>query len=903
MACGGGQPGGGEQSVLPVPEVEPESYDPHPLTPSILRDTALVGDDARYTRPYVPGVRTTMDGRVGIRVQGGPPGPEFLATSFSFYLLAPEKVTEPIMNGPAGAQILASATSFDVEFPPAFEDGVAILGHHTICDPTQEFAVEGERPNPYACGPDGENDCYDIHVISSTGPFTSAQMWGTPVTVEVENPKTPDARIVRAELGEPVMGFEIPLSSEWTEPAVTIDGRLLTGRTGNFPRKWTHPETGELFERPYDLQYSVLPDDTEPCDVTGWIDFHPLSHAPYDPMMVGRYGIAAYPFRDTEGNPIPDGEDMGGSYPWVDREGNNVFMTGMHGRLIEQSATEYPRRCVQEGCEELDEKDDWNRGFSVAGLWTHGKFVHLDGLINNVDWAVGVAPQSHYLVDLYKTLEGEPTEVRVGGGRFIDANIIGEGPYPPEYPHNANVLDSLQNLLTQFATTTPVTPRDVVWHMSNGVGTDKIAFDDLLDPAALIVSNMQPSITQLYTDTGESMGIPKNWNGQVRELTSQVAFVADYVLDPEAHEDIHLQNGATSLTLNVPAFGVVRAGTGRTEPVALGGVQGRGFFLSGDNAIRYALPPQAADVLEQDRYVGVFIESRSNEGAARSLFAFPDGSELWLVEDSQVFYRAGDVTVRGVNLPERSHTRGWMHLGLLVANQGKSITLFVDGFAFDRFDSARSLFGVGEGDFIVGQTERRASVRGWIDELVVLVHGVSPEVACNHARGTLVRLEGEGEWAAVAERFPTWAHAGVAAAAGEAEGARYACYHDYSDDFVAHLGNIPSGAVSMREAITFPEGPLRVGAPRPDSSQNAFCLTCHTADSKGGLSLAALEFRPDVNAEDDPRRQPMQPPRRVFGNIPAGWIAAGKGAGSPAEPLTAPPEGLVIDHWVLPQAE
>lgn len=453
----------------------------HPETPSILRDVALIDDDVRFTRPYVPGHRTTMDGRVAVRVQGGPPGTDLQAKHLSFYLFSPERLDAPILAGPAGATILAEPESFDVVFPPALADGLDRLGHHAICDATTAFPTADERPNPYLCGPDGTHDCYDVTVISTTSPGTYAQLWGTPVTVEVADPKTASAHIVDVVLGEPVKGVTIPFANDWTEPAVTRDGRLLTGRWGRFLRSWTNPETGEKLSRPYDLAYAQLPDDAAPCDVTGWTTFHPMSHAPYDPRMKGRYGLAAYPFRDTEGQPIPDGEDMGGTYPWVDREGNNVFMTGVHGTIREQSETAWPRRCVHEGCESYRENVDWDRGFMVAGLWTHGKLVHLDGMINHLDWAVGVTPAAHWEVDMFHDAAGAPVPVRVGAGRFIDAVRYAGGPYPDGYTHNANVLDSLQNVVNQHPDAFPIIPRDVVWVMSNGVATDEIVFDDLLD--------------------------------------------------------------------------------------------------------------------------------------------------------------------------------------------------------------------------------------------------------------------------------------------------------------------------------------------------------------------------------------------------------------------------------------
>ena len=71
-------------------------------------------------------------------------------------------------------------------------------------------------------------------------------------------------------------------------------------------------------------------------------------------------------------------------------------------------------------------------------------------------------------------------------------------------------------------------------------------------------------------------------------------------------------------------------------------------------------------------------------------------------------------------------------------------------------------------------------------------------------------------------------------------------------------------------------------------------------DGQGGLTLEALAYDSDTLAEDDLRRQPSQPPRRVFGNIPAGWIPAGHGPGSPTTASQTPAEGQLIDCWVLP---
>jgi hypothetical protein len=882
--------------TVETPPVAPDTtaYDPNPEVPAVLRDVAMIDDDVAFTHPYVPAHRTSIDGRVALRVQGAPPGTQRIRENLSFFLFQPERLDAPIMAGPTGAQILGDAEPFDIPFPPALDADVTRLGHHAVCDPDPETLGPDDRANPYLCGPDDRHDCYDLVIVSSTSTTgTSAQMWGTPVTVEVSRPKTRDASIVDVRMGEPVAGASVPFMSEFTEPAVSSDGRLLTGRLGRFPRAWTHPETGERFIRPYDLTYAMLPDDAEPCDITGWTVFNPMSHAPYDPQLKGRYGIAEYPFRDSEGQLIPDGEDMGGTYPWVDREANNVFMAGVHGRLVEQSETKFPRRCVHEGCETYRENTDWDRGFLVAGSWTHGKFVHLDGLINNQDWAVGVTPESHWWVDLYTDAAGQPFPIRFGSGRYIDRIRNAGGPYPPGYTHNANIVDSLQQLANHRIEAEPVTPRDVVWIMSNGVASDEVVFDDFMDPNAFIVANMQASVTQNYDEEGQSQAVPIHNNGEVRFFEGS-PLVSPYHLDPDAEADIHLQNAATSLGWNVPAYGHIDAGTARIEPVALGGIKGKGLWLSGDAAVRFDVPAQDRAIRAADWYVGLFVDPRGD--GARDLMTFPDGSAIRLRGHEAVQYLVDDRLVREVALPE---TEGWVHLAWVLRGGNTDVTLLVDGMAYDRSQHAVPLFELPPGTFVLGRDETAwGGFRGWVDELRVLAHVPDVEVACNHANGTLVAVDDDPTWSAVADRHPTWAHAEIAAAAAT-EGP-FACFADHSGDFAAHLGNLPAGTRSVRAAIHFPEGPLRHGQPRPDSTDNAFCLSCHTAEGRGGLSLQALALEPGVNAEDDPRRQPSQPPRRVFGNIPADWLPADAGPGSPSTDLQAPPEGYDVDQWLLP---
>jgi hypothetical protein len=225
-----------------------------------------------------------------------------------------------------------------------------------------------------------------------------------------------------------------------------------------------------------------------------------------------------------------------------------------------------------------------------------------------------------------------------------------------------------------------------------------------------------------------------------------------------------------------------------------------------------------------------------------------------------------------------------------------------NGFPLDRFTPPSPIFQMGSGLFKLGdQGEGGGGFRGWIDELKVLVHNVSAEVACNHAQGTLIQVDDNPQWEETARLYPEWAHVELTQALERSRpesdttpsSSLFACFHNYQSDYAAHLKNRPEGTLGLRDALIFPEGPIRADLPRPDSSQNAFCLSCHHAAGKGGMGLEALELKPHLTAEIDPRRQPNQPPRRVFGNIPAHWIE-----GSPDTALQAPSSGIIIDRWI-----
>jgi len=457
------------------------------------------------------------------------------------------------------------------------------------------------------------------------------------------------------------MTRQMPSPVFW-EPMATRDGRLLVGRFGRaFDLTWNNARTGSTVTGRYDLAYSLIEDGFDDCDVQGWQQFYPIAYAPYDPRMQGNYGIAAFPFRSGQGEPISETTDYGGTYPWVDHDGNNVFMTTLSTSLNEE-ADQYPHRCVPgEGCID-NENDSSLKGLSVAGLWTQGRLVHIDNMLNNTDFGLPIDPAGHRMVRLYENSDGTPMEVRVGaGGRHKDTD------YPALKGRTGNtaIADSVQSLFNHREELRTRSPRDVVWLVSNGKSTDEFAFDDYMNPDSFIVSSMIASVSQ-RSDSGLRY---KNGRGG---------------------SDIELQNAAGALSERwiTPAYGLVRQGTGRAEAVALGGIHGRGLWLDGVNEVSYDIQSQPRNPQDSDWYVSIFVDSRfADDGVLRNLIRYPDGTGLALEgRKNLVFLRDNGNTVSNtVTLPAVLPTSDWAHIALQLSDRNRQITVYHNGFAFNTF--------------------------------------------------------------------------------------------------------------------------------------------------------------------------------------------------------------------------
>lgn len=943
---------------------------PLPEVPSRRHDVATVRD-ANMLRPTIPALRTTADGRVGVAPTGG----ELTdgVDPLRFMLFVPEKLDRHFSLAADGAQDFVADEVWEVPFDAIMENGdhldmVAICdtSHAQLMSELYGYTLEEPVPhrNPIPWGQKQDAYEFDIIGLNRSRPY---ELQSFPVRVVVDNPKTSRARIASIDRIGGIKTVElVQRFPHLFEPMITGDGRLLVARiqsnlgAGGGPTDlipWNDPDGVPRISQ-FDIGYAYNPPGSgfDACDISGWnqMNFRPISYAYSDPQVRERYGFAKYPLRDSEGTEIPAGADFGGTYPWIDRFGRNLFFTAVR-RLPVKDEVQYlrhenwdlgnelfgqdavidpllyaaddllpdlgslvqtepnlrlPAEHIQplpgsscgEGCDYTApfQRLADTQGLSVAGLWTRGKMVMIDSIINNTDFPLFTADPGHRLMRLY---HGEGGVVRVGNGRnsnhtqatgypeSVHANNE-DAPewrdhYPPSWLGIESISESLENLFNFSEHWKPAGPQDVVWVMNNGHGSDEFAFDDYLDEAAVIVSNMTNSVT--YYEDGFK---------RFQQNTG------DYFFAP-----LRLQNAATNPRALTPKYGYLVGDAlqgSRIEPVALGGITGKGLWLSEATGLAYDIPQQAAEDLAgiDNYYLGLFLDPRvhsANAGLYRVL-TMPSGT-VDIGTDAQGWYlrlsgsmQVGEPTFQQqVRLPGVVEAGAWNHLGLSV--NSRQVTVYINGFRLadvpkNEAESAlalsvgRVVFGSPDGD-VVG-------LRGWFDEVKLIARPMdSEEETCIHAHGSMIRVAfGQAD-----PDFPEESHLRIARKLGDAGSQRYACATDYASDSFGYLTRIPDEkrVGHLLKGIQ----PLRFGAPRPDESRNSFCLTCHKEHNRvSALRVQALDAL-SIPMEWDIRRQPLQPFPAAIGHIPMGWIA-GPAFASPANDEVYTDNLFLVDEALHP---
>lgn len=926
---------------------------PLPDIPSRMHDVSTMRN-GRYLRPRIPTARLSVDGRIGIGFTAYLGHRATLADgsdrSVNFMLYTPEKLQQQgrhyLLADDGSSDMMSPEVSFVSVSEFLADEAITSPSMYAVCDSTlgeldhELYGKGGESQhrNPYPVSATAE--AYDLTLITGNR-NQRQQLFSFVVRVVVENAKTPSAYIKSIQkVGEPVVAQLSYEPITHFEPNVTGDGRLIVFRASGTPgqgggsealqlRKWTDNEGVNHYDQ-FDIVYAYNPPDSgfAPCDPRGWSNLKPISYAHYDAPVRERYGFAKFPFRSPEGEAFRPGQETGMTYPWIDSRGTNLFFTaeyrlpvsdettyltnedfemaqtvsaeldgtsamvsGLHSQLPVASPAGRPPLMLPaahikpvpggcDGCRDTTptEHASSTRGVGVAGLWTEGKMIILDGMMNTTDFGYLGFDDGHRLLRLY---QGRGGVVRVGNGRTNTDTLPGDD-LDTYWPLNDNIIESHENRFNFLAEYRPAAPQDVVWTMNNGRAQSEVVFDDFMDPAVLIVSNMTASYSH-------------NPIGPIKWLIPNTG--------DRANRPFRLQNLATSA--HVPPYGSVigdySKGT-RIEPVALGGADGKGFWMTEGAGVRYTVPATYPVATVQGAYYGLFIDPRMDlsEGETRRLITTPKGTVSLVASKTgmQLELAAGSWAQRIAFGPLLA-TAQWLHVGL--ERQGAVLRVFANGYQFAELPltEAPDFLALTSGDIVLGSPSATiAGVRAWIDDFKVLARPLlNLEEPCNIARGSVVTSLLARD--AIAALYPAVAHARVAAAVGDKAGGRYVCAVDYRSEHYGFLTTIPDVERLGKRLKNIK--PLRYGQIRPDERDNAFCTSCHrTPHPSDTMKLEALEARA-LPAQLDVRRQPLQPYPIVVGLIPQHWLKTSRGD-VPAKVQAHGFKGdwLELDRYLLP---
>lgn len=719
------------------------------------------------------------------------------------------------------------------------------------------------------------------------------------------------------------------------EPTTTADGRLLVLNAKG-------------------VMYSY---SSTPCDIRGWSKFYPISHMPQDPAVAARYPIARAqrknnqprPFRDSLGADVPFGKLDLAAYPWIDREGKNLFLSV--GNQSTDAYRAFQIKNLSNGAVEnynpaSPDRPKFNpdRGpgsrVAVLGAWTQGQLVVLDDSVNFVDFGRGRNDRG-YNLHLYADAD-----------QWVS-------------PKGSQLVGSFENRLYQYDAHNPTMPFDVVWMLtSDTLHNSEVVFDEYHNNHAFVVAHMNAA-TEWAT----------GWAHDGFEAATPSANVRDgYIADFQFKRTPLLQNAATSSAWH--AAGAVEGpatlrllGGARVEPVAQGGVLGKGVYLDGANdfiEMTYTVDPT---LREAPWYLGLWIDPRDTAatvvGAQRTVFNFPDGSTIALQRLGKGGLGGGDHRIvlrhaptgqsRTIPLPHVVPEK-FFHLGVkldatfesVVGEEGtrahRLVQLHVDGtpvgapadFAVDSYKPGSGALGfqlmttgpdgvarltIGHPGPTLAPGLGRATLQAWVDELRIYalrrIDAANPwfdEFICNTALGTLVDVAGASSdprvtrLQALAQKYPgkptTICEQLVLESYGEPLdlaprfGARLCADRTHRDPDPA------AGQRCLRELRLGLDAAHRLAAdvPRPKFTDVPFCTNCHAAGHPlkrtgangsvidGGLDLTALIVGATPRFQD-PRRQPMNVPATIAGRLPSSWTPA------TVPPLLAPTNYVyTLDH-------
>ncbi len=554
------------------------------------------------------------------------------------------------------------------------------------------------------------------------------------------------------------------------EPSITGDGRLLVFNLDKLGVFYSYNSIG-------------------PCRADGWTTLRPWSQLPFDEDVNDIYPIAKalkdidgnpIPFRDPSGWDIDPGQVFHAAYPWIDRKGRNLFFAAQNYKRNSVGSISHTSNIPDSYMRDISPADhmfpDGEPGkmYSMIGAWTQGKMIVLDDGTNFSDFG-GTVFNGNYIAQRTWTLDLYDE---------VDIDVR---------PKSTRSFASNEHVFNQFDALKPKLPFDVVWTggASGGVQVE-IPFDDYMMNDVLVKLPMNASANYIHENKlGQSNNRPTEWDDKTE--WTPIPHDSFGGNGEFTGENPRLQNAATSNPLmrsdavSPPRHAELRGGA-RVEPVALGGVLGKGVYLDGFNDfIDVEMDPQEG----HEWLISGWFDSRDLD-SLRTLFFFSDRSNIQISRDEIRFYRPENSTTGFTQSFDISNLafeeERFFHLAFKVGTRNltggawrREVKTYVNGTRLHGVKASFSDYGMafsndidqsrlgfsfeypypedGKVHFLVGDPgphhhhvgdpSPALPFQGWVDEIRVqrlddhefAVSQHLDEVICNHALGTLVKVE------------------------------------------------------------------------------------------------------------------------------------------------------------------
>lgn len=402
-----------------------------------------------------------------------------------------------------------------------------------------------------------------------------------------------------------------PAGPPFFEPSISGDGKLLIVNLG----------LGQGLHYSYNVEGN--------CSATGWRDFYPISKMPFDPHVYENYPIGraqrrtkyltpfiktivSVPFKDGVGDDIPEGRQIEGAYMWVDRKVRNVFFNAInvvHDNYVGEKNSE----CVNLDPDCILDRSP-GKGLHVLGTWTKGRMIHIDSVANMFDFGLrpNLQPQDLKVFQM-KLYKDEITTLR---------------------PSAMTVIGSPENHLNEYDALSPVAPFDVVWKFSsNNERTGELIFDDYLDQFLFFGTHFMQSTKQRKHGSGYVNLYKNGYVPQTENFSTEAGTKANFQLK----EVPLLQNISGNDKMVDGSYADLNfelLGGARVEPLAMGGVIGKGVFLDGKN--------DSAALSVHTRISGsawllsLWLDPRTLDQQERVVFGFPDYTSIAITDTDLV---------------------------------------------------------------------------------------------------------------------------------------------------------------------------------------------------------------------------------------------------------------------------